>query len=557
MQPLTGDDPAEIGGYRLQARLGAGGMGRVYLAATPAGRPVALKVVRPELSDDQEFRARFRQEIQAAQRVHGLYTAQVVDADPAATQPWLVTAYVPGPSLEQAIEAHGPMPAAMVLRLIAGVAEALQAIHAADVVHRDLKPSNVLLAQDGPRVIDFGIARALEAASLTHPDIMMGTPDFLAPEQILDLPISPAIDIFALGSLAVYAAAGRPPFGHGHATAISHRVIHEAPGLDGCPAQLVTLIGACLEKQPEARPALGQIIEFCVARAPGIADSSQPWLAWGPARSVPESGAAVSTGKKDWRNLRFGAAVATAVLIAALIAIPVTLHLTAAGHPLTPGVHVSSPAPSRAPTPVRSATVSPPARPRSTASALLAATPPAAAQVAASLKTAEADLNSGSQATQLNGISLLRGIMASSPGEQPTGLGALERFIHVRSPAGDNDRQVTIVVQTAVNALRDRNPAHDDGFTFDFDNTNFTSANLSGIDLDDATLVNTDFSSADLGGASLRGANLSYAFLGGADLDGMVFQDADLSSASFYQTIMCDGSAPVQSQDGYNCSASG
>jgi len=405
MQPLADDDPAEIGGYRLQARLGAGGMGRVYLASTPAGRPVALKAVRPELSDDQEFRARFRQEIQAAQRVHGLYTAQLVDADPAATPPWLVTAYVPGPSLEEAIDANGPMPAAMVLRLIAGVAEALQAIHAADVVHRDLKPSNVLLAQDGPRVIDFGIARALEATSLTRGDIMIGSPGFLAPEQILDLPISPAIDVFALGSLAVYAAVGRPPFGHGHTTAVSHRVVHEPPDLEGCPAQLLTLIEACLEKQAKARPAPGRIIEFCVARAAEMADSSQPWLAWSlpgaaPERSTrrldalhddPGGNAGDATRKAERGHLRFVAALAATALAAALIAIAVTLHLAAAGnaalgntttrsitatrHPVTPAVRNAgrfpSPAPSRAPAPARSLAVPSPAQSRSEAPAPL------------------------------------------------------------------------------------------------------------------------------------------------------------------------------------------
>jgi hypothetical protein len=390
MQPLTGDDPTEIGGYRLQARLGTGGMGRVYLASTAAGRSVALKVVRPELSDDQEFRTRFRQEIQAAQRVHGLYTAQLVDADPAATPPWLVTAYVPGPSLEEAIVANGPMPAAVVLRLIAGVAEALQAIHAADVVHRDLKPSNVLLAQDGPRVIDFGIARALGATSMTRGDIMMGSPDYLAPEQILDQPISPAIDVFALGSLAVYASVGRPPFGHGPVTAVSHRVVHEPPDLEGCPVQLLSLIEACLEKQAKARPAPSRIIEFCAARADEMAESSQPWLAWSQAGAAQERsaelprGAAALTGfarpgmAEPWSTrrldapyddpggnagdatassggsngssggkageeqagsgkagrgrLRFVAALAATALTAALIAIAATLHFAAAGN---------------------------------------------------------------------------------------------------------------------------------------------------------------------------------------------------------------------------------
>ena len=276
MQPLTSDDPAAIGGYRLEARLGSGGMGRVYLAFTPAGRPVALKVVRSDLGDDQDFRIRFEQEIQAARRVRGLYTAELIDADPAATPPWLVTAYVPGPSVEEVIDRDGPMPEAMVFRLIAGVAEALQAIHAAGVIHRDLKPSNVLLAQDGPRVIDFGIARALAATPMTRTGATMGSPDYMSPEQILNRPVTPAIDVFALGSLAAFAAVGRLPFGRGHITEVAHRVVHEPPDLAGCPAGLVTLIEACLQKEPQARPAPGQIIEFCVARAALLGDSGQP-----------------------------------------------------------------------------------------------------------------------------------------------------------------------------------------------------------------------------------------------------------------------------------------
>jgi Protein kinase domain len=280
MQPLTSDDPAEIGGYRLRARLGAGGMGRVYLASTPAGRPVALKVVRPELSEDQDFRARFRHEIEAARRVHALYTAQVLDADPAGTPPWLVTSYVPGPSLQQAVAGNGPMPEMMAFRLIAGVAEALQAIHAAGLVHRDLKPSNVLLAPDGPRVIDFGIARALEATSLTRTGMMVGSPQFMAPEQILGQPVTPAIDVFALGSLAAYAVLGHSPFGEGHTAAISYRVLHGPPDLDGCPPQLRTLIERCLRKDAAGRPAPGEILEFCLARTAG---TTVPWPQPSPA----------------------------------------------------------------------------------------------------------------------------------------------------------------------------------------------------------------------------------------------------------------------------------
>jgi hypothetical protein len=298
MQPLTSDDPAAIGGYRLRGRLGAGGMGRVYLASTPAGRAVALKVVHPELGDDQEFRARFRQEIQAARRVHGLYTAQLLDADPAATPPWLVTAYVPGPSLQQAVAESGPMPEVMVFRMIAGVAEALQAIHAAGLVHRELKPSNVLLAPDGPRVIDFGIARALEATSLTRTGMMVGSPQFMAPEQILDQPVTPAIDVFALGSLAAYAVLCRAPFGEGPTAAVSYRVLHRPPDLDGCPPQLRILIERCLSKEAAARPGPGQIVDFCLARAAGTGGPGQaaPVLA-APAAPPPPRGVAAAAGQ--------------------------------------------------------------------------------------------------------------------------------------------------------------------------------------------------------------------------------------------------------------------
>jgi hypothetical protein len=286
MQPLSGDDPVQIGRYRLRSRLGAGGMGQVYLASTPAGRPVALKVVRPELSDDQEFRARFRQEIQAARRVRGLYTAELVDADPDGDRPWLATAYVPGPPLQQAVETHGPMPEAEAFRLIAGVAEALQAIHAANVVHRDLKPSNVVLGPDGPRVIDFGIARALEAAVLTRTGMTVGTPQFMAPEQFLDQPVTPMIDVFALGSLAAYAVLGRAPFGEGHPSVVYYRVLHEPPDLNACPPQIRALIEPCLAKQPADRPQLDQILRFCLERADVAAGPMPAQALYQPAEAV-------------------------------------------------------------------------------------------------------------------------------------------------------------------------------------------------------------------------------------------------------------------------------
>lgn len=212
-KPLTDDDPRSVGGYDLRARLGAGGMGRVYLAFTPGGRALALKVVRPDYAEDDEFRRRFRKEIDAAQRVQGLYTAPVVDADSEAALPWLATAYVPGPSLHQAVVEHGPLPPNTVFRLLAGVAEGLTAIHACNLIHRDLKPANILLAEDGPRVIDFGIAHAADATALTSTHVRVGTPAFMAPEQIRGHSATSATDVFALGNLAVFAATGRTAFG--------------------------------------------------------------------------------------------------------------------------------------------------------------------------------------------------------------------------------------------------------------------------------------------------------------------------------------------------------
>ncbi len=260
-EALSPDDPHAIGGYRLCARLGTGGMGRVYLAYTAGGRPVALKVVRPELAEDPGFRHRFAQEVASARRIHGFYTAQVVDAGTDATTPWLATTYVPGPSLQQVVHQYGPLPERTVLLLIAGIAEALHAIHAAGVVHRDLKPGNVLVAADGPRVIDFGIARAADASPLTGTGLRIGSPGFMAPEQALGLPATPATDVFALGALTAYIGSGLPPFGDGPETASLYRAIHEEPDLSHLPHGLHELVRLCLAKNPEDRPGTAWLIE--------------------------------------------------------------------------------------------------------------------------------------------------------------------------------------------------------------------------------------------------------------------------------------------------------
>ncbi|MFH9725217.1 protein kinase [Streptomyces sp. NPDC017254] len=278
-QPLAADDPTTVAGYRLAAKLGAGGMGKVYLSYTPGGRPVAIKLIRPEFGEDAEFRRRFAQEVRSAQRVQGLFTAPVIDADPEGAQPWLATAYVPGPSLADAVVAHGALPVETVLLLVAGMAEALHVIHGAGIVHRDLKPSNVLLAADGPRVIDFGIAHAADATSLTGSGVTIGTPSFMAPEQAAGRKITPATDIFALGQVAAYAATGVPAFGEGTSHGVLYRIVHEEPDLGAVPERLSELVARCLAKDPEARPTLAEVIRLCqAANAATVLRRPEDWL---------------------------------------------------------------------------------------------------------------------------------------------------------------------------------------------------------------------------------------------------------------------------------------
>jgi serine/threonine protein kinase len=256
MKALAADDPRVIGEYRLRAQLGAGGMGRVYLGLSPAGRAVAIKVVHPDLASDAEFLCRFAQEVAAARAVSGIYTAPVVASGLNERPPWLATAFVPGPSLDQVVTEHGPLPEPALWPLLGGLVESLQAIHACGVVHRDLKPANVLLASDGPRVIDFGISRATDGTSLTAAGVVFGTPGYMSPEQAEGRGAGPASDVFALGCVVAYAAAGAGPFGTGSAATILYRVVHAEPALDGIPPKLREVIAACLAKDPAARPAL-------------------------------------------------------------------------------------------------------------------------------------------------------------------------------------------------------------------------------------------------------------------------------------------------------------
>jgi eukaryotic-like serine/threonine-protein kinase len=268
LHELQRGDPRSIGPYQLVGQLGSGGMGRVFLARSLGGRLVAVKVIRSDLAADPDFRVRFRREVAAARRVSGVYTATVVDADADAEEPWLATAYVAGPSLTEAVYDHGPLPARSVLALAAGLAESLAAIHKAGVVHRDLKPSNVLLAEDGPRLIDFGISRAAESTSVTRAGFVIGSPGFMSPEQAQGSDVGPPSDMFSLGAVLVFAATGEPPFGSGSTAALVFRVVFAAPQLDAVPDAIRRLVERCLAKDPSQRPTASELLTEIGAMQP-------------------------------------------------------------------------------------------------------------------------------------------------------------------------------------------------------------------------------------------------------------------------------------------------
>ncbi|MEU2022436.1 serine/threonine-protein kinase [Streptomyces sp. NPDC016469] len=255
MQPLEAGEPRSIGSYRLLGRLGAGGMGRVYLGRSAGGRTVAVKVVHPHFALDEQFRARFRREVEAARRIGAEWTAPVLDADPDAPIPWIATGYVAGPPLSAAVTEHGPLPEHAVRVLGAGLGEALAAVHERGLIHRDVKPSNVLLALDGPRLIDFGIARAIDATtSLTSTGVSVGSPGYMAPEQIRGTDISGAADVFSLGAVLAYAATGSAPFLGDSSAVLLYKVVHEEPELGDLEGGLRETVAACLAKDPERRP---------------------------------------------------------------------------------------------------------------------------------------------------------------------------------------------------------------------------------------------------------------------------------------------------------------
>ncbi len=322
--PLRQTDPAQVGRYRLVARLGAGGMGVVYLGEDPTGQQVAVKVLRPELADNPEFRVRFGREVTMLTRVQGVCTVRVIEADTEAPKPFLVTEYADGPSLSEYIDARGPLDAGMLYGLATGLAEALTAIHAAGIVHRDLKPSNVLLTPGGPKVIDFGIAQALDTASLTKTGITLGSAGFMAPEQVIGK-AGTAADIFTWGVTVAYAASGQPPFGTGASDTILYRIMHAEPDITAVPPGLHPLVEAALVKEPRDRPTapqlLSQLTQSTAAQSlavPSVGDGNltqtilaQTWhpsatraAAAAPHPTVPPPGTAPPVGHRSPRRRR-------------------------------------------------------------------------------------------------------------------------------------------------------------------------------------------------------------------------------------------------------------
>ncbi|MFJ8131840.1 serine/threonine-protein kinase [Streptomyces hydrogenans] len=302
MMRLRREDPRIVGAFRLHRRLGAGGMGVVYLGSDRRGQRVALKVIRPDLAEDQEFRSRFAREVSAARRIRGGCTARLVAADLDAERPWFATQYVPGPSLHDRVAEEGPLRAADVASIGAALSEGLVAVHEAGVVHRDLKPSNILLSPKGPRIIDFGIAWATGASTLTHVGTAVGSPGFLAPEQVRGAAVTPATDVFSLGATLAYASMGDSPFGHGSSEVMLYRVVHEEAQLQGVPDALAPLIRACLAKDPEDRPSTLQLSmrlkEIAAREAQGLPSARPP----APRERMEERGTLRSTERYTERD---------------------------------------------------------------------------------------------------------------------------------------------------------------------------------------------------------------------------------------------------------------
>ncbi|WP_406428381.1 WD40 repeat domain-containing serine/threonine protein kinase [Streptomyces sp. NBC_00147] len=333
MEQLRPGDPRAIGPYRLEGVLGAGGMGEVFLGRSPGGRRVAIKVVRADFAADGEFRRRFAQEVRAARRVGGFWTASVVDADPDAMRPWVASAYLDAPDLATVIQRSGPLDEQQVGELGAGLAEALVSIHQAGLVHRDLKPSNILITDDGPRIIDFGIVKALEGTTLTADGTVIGTPGFMSPEQVTGGTVAEASDVFSLGAVLTYAATGHGPFGEGTAHVLLYRVVHDEPDLSEVPAGLRTALTACLSKRPQHRPTTDELLGLLTdAQSAQLGDLAHPH----PTAPVTEpatpvsaaiSGSASNFGRVRGRRPGRRAVLAAGVSALAAAAVPVVMEL--------------------------------------------------------------------------------------------------------------------------------------------------------------------------------------------------------------------------------------
>ena len=404
MDPLQPGDPVSVGSYRLLGRLGAGGMGQVFLGVSPGGRKVAVKVIHPVHAGSAQFRERFAREIEAAQLVGGFHTAPVVDADARANPPWMVTAFIDGPSLQDAVDGRGPLPSDEVRALGAGLAEGLAAIHARGLVHRDLKPSNVILGPDGPRIIDFGVARVIDASTgITNTGAVIGTFAYMSPEHLGGGPTGPASDVFSLGSVLAFAATGRPPFGGDSVVTVMFRLVSQPPDLDGlADPKLAELIGGCLAKAPEDR----LTVPYLLAALGGT--GAEPLLADAPADVGPDAAASgapkttppptpLETGPERealpmlplhraarTRPRRWPAALIAAVVLVAALAITLPFLLSTSapqatdGHRSDAAATVGGPAPTPdpghpSPTPSKHSRT-----PRATASSAITATSAAA-----------------------------------------------------------------------------------------------------------------------------------------------------------------------------------
>jgi eukaryotic-like serine/threonine-protein kinase len=388
---LQPEDPREIGPYRLLGKLGHGGMGQVFLGRSMDGRSVAVKLIRSELAGDPDFRDRFRLEVAAAQMVSNRFTAPVVDADLDADVPWLATTYVSGPSLAEAVRDSGLLPISAVLALIAGLAEGLSAIHAAGVVHGNLKPSNVLLADDGPQVIDFGISRAAEASLGQGGLEKIASPGYVSPEQVVGTEIGPPSDIFSLGAVLTYAATGRGPFGTGSDTTLMDRVVNTPPDLGTMPATLRSLAEACLAKDPRDRPMAGDLLAHvgAIQSEPGwmaelafagYAAGEQPVSSVAPADSPVPFGAAdavlpaalasgQTASRRRWRRSR---SLIPAYVTGGLVVVSAVAVLALTKPAVTPVAHAQGQPSAAATTPHPSASAKPRSTPTPTHSALAA-----------------------------------------------------------------------------------------------------------------------------------------------------------------------------------------